>query len=59
MHVIIITLKTTALKTFNFVCPDTSPRMLGEAIVVLQKVQGHTAAIVLELSQNVVPLETL
>jgi hypothetical protein len=33
--------------------------MLGEAIVVLQKVQGHTAAIVLELSQNVVPLETL
>ena len=34
LHVIIITLKTTAVNTFNFVCcHDTSPKMLGHGCV--------------------------
>jgi hypothetical protein len=32
LHVI-VTLKTTAVNTFNFVCRDTSPRMLGHGCV--------------------------
>jgi hypothetical protein len=59
---IIITLKTTAMKTSNFVCLDSCPRILGDAIAMLQKVQGHNAALVLEvilLSKNMVPLEAV
>jgi len=33
LHAIIRTLNTKAVNTFNFVCCDTSPRMLGRGCV--------------------------